>query len=246
MFGFYLAKLDIRQHSSLHTNAISEITARLGLTKYYDMNEDERASWLSGELSNPRPLIPRWLKLSEETTEVLQTLRTVGRCLAEISPEAIDTYIVSMTHSASNVLEVLLLAKESGLYFNDGNVVVSKINVVPLFETIEDFKRSAEIMRNLYSNPVYRRHLEARGNISEVMIGYSDSGKDGGLICASWESYKAQISLKKAADEFGLRHRLFHGRGGTVSRSHKPSHLGAARRNRKRNHKNHGTGRGYL
>jgi phosphoenolpyruvate carboxylase len=223
VFGFHLAKLDIRQHSSLHTNAISEITERLGLIKYHDMDEDERVSWLSEELSSPRPLIPQWLKLSEQTEEVLQTLRAVGRCLEEISPEAIDTYIVSMTHSASNVLEVLLLAKESGLYFNDGKAIISKINVVPLFETIEDFKRSAEIMRNLYSNPVYRRHLEARENISEVMIGYSDSGKDGGLLCASWESYNAQISLKKAADEFGLRHRLFHGRGGTVSRGGGPT-----------------------
>ncbi len=223
LFGFHLAKLDIRQHSELHTNAISEIAERLGIKRYSDMDEQERVSWLSEELTNPRPLIPQWLRLSEQTSEVLQTLRCVGRCLQEISPEAIDTYIVSMTHSASNVLEVLLLAKESGLYFNDGNAVVSKINVVPLFETIEDFKRSAEIMRNLYSNPVYRRHLEARGNISEVMIGYSDSGKDGGLLCASWESYKAQISLKQVADEFGLRHRLFHGRGGTVSRGGGPT-----------------------
>ncbi len=223
LFGFHLAKLDIRQHSELHTNAISEIAERLGIKRYSDMDEQERVSWLSEELTNPRPLIPQWLRLSEQTSEVLQTLRCVGRCLQEISPEAIDTYIVSMTHSASNVLEVLLLAKESGLYFNDGNAVVSKINVVPLFETIEDFKRSAEIMRNLYSNSVYRRHLEARGNISEVMIGYSDSGKDGGLLCASWESYKAQISLKQVADEFGLRHRLFHGRGGTVSRGGGPT-----------------------
>ena len=223
IFGFHLAKLDIRQHSSLHTNAISEITERLGLIKYFDMDEDERVSWLSEELNNPRPLIPRWLKLSEETSEALETLRCVGRCLEDISPEAIDTYVVSMTHCASNALEVLLLAKESGLYFADGNTIVSMMNVVPLFETIEDFKRSPKIMRNLYSNPVYRKHLAARGNISEVMIGYSDSGKDGGLLSASWESYKAQISLKQAADEFGLRHRLFHGRGGTVSRGGGPT-----------------------
>jgi phosphoenolpyruvate carboxylase len=223
LFGFHLAKLDIRQHSSLHTNSISEITERLGLAKYSDMDEHQRVSWLSGELTNPRPLIPQWLKLSEETGEVLQTLRCVGHCLEEISPEAIDTYVVSMTHNASNVLEVLLLAKESGLFFADGNTIVSEINVVPLFETIDDFKRSATVMRNLYSNPVYRKHLEARGNISEVMIGYSDSGKDGGLLSASWESYKAQISLKQTADEFGLRHRLFHGRGGTVSRGGGPT-----------------------
>jgi phosphoenolpyruvate carboxylase len=223
LFGFHLAKLDIRQHSSLHSVAISEITERLRLANYKDMNEDDRLSWLSKEIENPRPLIPEWLKLSEEPREVLETLKWVKRSLEEISAEAIDTYIVSMTHSASNVLEVLLLAKEAGLYFEDNNMITSRLNIVPLFETIDDFRRAPEIMRKLYSNPIYSRHLNARGNFSEVMIGYSDSNKDGGLLCASWESHKAQRSVKKVADEFGLRHRLFHGRGGSVSRGGGPT-----------------------
>jgi len=223
IFGFHLAKLDIRQHSSLHSKAITEITERITMINYRDMGEDDRLSWLTKEINNPRPLIPEWLKLSRDTTEVLETLKCVRRCLNEISPGAIDTYIVSMTHSASNVLEVLLLAKETGLYYADGDSTLSLLNVVPLFETIDDFKRSSEIMRRLYSNQVYQRHLDTRGNISEIMIGYSDSGKDGGLLSASWESYKAQRSLKRVADEFGLRHRLFHGRGGTVSRGGGPT-----------------------
>jgi phosphoenolpyruvate carboxylase len=223
LFGFHLAKLDIRQHSSLHSAAISEITERLRLADYRNMNEDSRMSWLSEEIGNPRPLIPEWLKLSEEAGEVLETLRCVKRSLEDISPEAIDTYIVSMTHSASNVLEVLLLAKEAGLFFEDNGVMTSRLNIVPLFETIDDFRRAPEIMRKLYSNAIYSRHLKARGNFSEVMIGYSDSNKDGGLLCASWESHKAQRSLKNVADEFGLRHRLFHGRGGTVSRGGGPT-----------------------
>ncbi|MDA2919604.1 phosphoenolpyruvate carboxylase [Desulfobacterota bacterium AH_259_B03_O07] len=223
LFGFHLAKLDIRQHSSVHSEAITEITERIRLINYRGMSEVERLSWLTKEINNPRPLIPEWLKLSEETTEIMETLKCVRHCLEEISLEAIDTYIVSMTHSASNVLEVLLLAKEMGLYYTDGDRTVSKLNVVPLFETIDDFKRSPEIMRELYSNQVYQRHLDTRGNISEIMIGYSDSGKDGGLLSASWESYKAQRSLKRVADEFGLQHRLFHGRGGTVSRGGGPT-----------------------
>lgn len=223
LFGFHLAKLDIRQHSSLHSGAISEITERLRLVNYREMNEDDRLSWLSKEIENPRPLVPEWLKLSEEAREVLETLKWVKRSLEEISSEAIDTYIVSMTHSPSNVLEVLLLAKEAGLYFEDNNVITSKLNIVPLFETIDDFRRAPEIMRKLYSNPIYSRHLKARGNFSEVMIGYSDSNKDGGFLCASWESHKSQRSLKNVADEFGLRHRLFHGRGGSVSRGGGPA-----------------------
>ena len=223
LFGFHLAKLDIRQHSSLHFMAISEITERIKLINYRDMSEDERFNWLSKEIDSLRPLIPRWVTLSEETTEVLETLRWVKRFLEEISKDAIDTYIVSMTESASDVLEVLLLAKETGLYFADKNDIISRLNIVPLFETIEDFRRAPEIMRRLYSNPVYARHLVAKGNISEIMIGYSDSSKDGGLLCASWESYKAQRALKRVSDEFGIKQKLFHGRGGTVSRGGGPT-----------------------
>jgi phosphoenolpyruvate carboxylase len=222
LFGFHLAKLDIRQHSFLHFAAISEITERIRLINYRDMNEEDRMDWLSKEIPNMRPLIPPWITLSEETREVLETLRWVKRSLDEISPEVIDTYIVSMTHRASDILEVLLLAKETGLYFEDKDRIISKLNIVPLFETIDDLRRAYEIMRELYSNPVYAKHLAARGNISEIMIGYSDSSKDGGLLCASWEIYKAQRALKRVADEFGIRQKLFHGRGGTVSRGGGP------------------------
>jgi len=223
LFGFHLAKLDIRQHSSLHSTAISEITERIKLINYRDMTEDERFQWLSKEIDSLRPLIPQWVTLSEETSEVLETLKWVKRSIEEISPEAIDTYIVSMTESASDILEVLLLAKETGLYFADNNDIISRLNIVPLFETIDDFRRAPEIMRKLYLNPVYARHLVARGNIAEIMIGYSDSSKDGGLLCASWESYNAQRALKRVADEFGIKQKLFHGRGGTVSRGGGPT-----------------------
>jgi phosphoenolpyruvate carboxylase len=223
LFGFHLAKLDIRQHSRVHSEAVSEITERINLTVYKDMDEDTRLKWLSREIENIRPLVPHWIALSEGTTEVLNTLKWVKHSLEEISSEAIDTYVVSMTENASDILEVLLLVKEAGLYIRDKGNIISLLSIVPLFETIDDFRRAPEIMRRLYSNPVYAEHLQARGSISEIMIGYSDSNKDGGLLCASWESYKAQRALKKVADEFKIRQKIFHGRGGTVSRGGGPT-----------------------
>ncbi|MGB3364357.1 MAG: phosphoenolpyruvate carboxylase [Thermodesulfobacteriota bacterium] len=223
VFGFHMAKLDIRQNSEVHVRAIQEITKRLNLANYNELSEKDRFSWLASEINNPRPLIPGWLELSAETTEVLKTFAAVKQGLDEINDECIDTYIISMTSSASNVLEVLLLAKEANLYINEGGNITSRLNIVPLFETIDDFRNAPEIMKALYENSVYRNHLTARGNISEIMIGYSDSGKDGGHLCSSWEIHKAQRSLKKLADKYGLRNKFFHGRGGTVSRGGGPT-----------------------
>lgn len=223
VFGFHMAKLDIRQNSAVHGQAIDEITERLGLHSYASMSEAEKQEWLSAEILNPRPLVPGWLTLSPETKELLMTLDTIRDSLSAISPDCIDTYVISMTRSVSDVLEVLLLAKEAGLYQRDAGKVKSRLNVVPLFETIEDFRHAPGIMRALFSNPVYREHLRARGDISEIMIGYSDSGKDGGILSAGWEIHKAQTALKRVSDEFGVRNKFFHGRGGTVSRGGGPT-----------------------
>jgi phosphoenolpyruvate carboxylase len=223
VFGFHMAKLDIRQNSSVHGNALAEITERLGLPYYGGMSEDERFSWLAWEIKNPRPLVPDWLPLSGETEELLKTFSTIRDCISEISPDCIDTYVISMTRSAADVLEVLLLAKEAGLYQSDMGKIRSRINIVPLFETIEDFGNAPQIMRKLFSSAVYREHLKARGDVSEIMIGYSDSGKDGGILCAGWEIHKAQTALKGVSYEFGIRNKFFHGRGGTVSRGGGPT-----------------------
>lgn len=223
VFGFHLAKLDVRQNSRVHRAAIEEITDRLNLIDYNKISEDEKTHWLTGEIRNPRPLVPEWLELSSETSELLKTFGTVRQSLESIDPGCIDTYIISMTSSASNVLEVLLLSKEAGLYKKKDGVIKSALNVVPLFETIDDFRNAPEVMETLYQNPVYRDQLRARGDISEIMIGYSDSGKDGGHLCASWEIHKAQRVLKKLADKYGLRSKFFHGRGGTVSRGGGPT-----------------------
>lgn len=223
VFGFHLAELDIRQNSEVHKNAITEITKRLNLVDYSAMSDDEKFDWLISQIENPRPLIPGWLELSAETTEVLKTFHAVNEALHSIDPECIQTYIISMTSSASNVLEVLLLAKEADLYINDGGNITSRLDIVPLFETIDDFKNAPDIMKKLYENPLYRKHLEARGDVSEIMIGYSDSGKDGGHLCSSWEIHKAQLSLKHLAEQYGIRNIFFHGRGGTVSRGGGPT-----------------------
>ena len=249
VFGLHLATLDLRQHSERHTAALSEITRALGLRDYMEMSEDERVEWLTRELDTPRPLVGADARYSAETTETLNVFRVARRALDEISPNAIRTYIISMTREVSDLLAVLVLAKEAGLVgrgAGDGatgrrgdkedlNLPISssprrpvalspRLSVSPLFETIEDLRRAPEIMRRLFEHPFYRRQLAAQGNLQEVMIGYSDSSKDGGILTSSWELYKSQERLWEVAREHGVELRLFHGRGGTVGRGGGPSH----------------------
>jgi phosphoenolpyruvate carboxylase len=243
VFDLHLATLDLRQHSERHTAALSEITRALRLRDYARMSEDERVEWLTRELDTPRPLVATDARYSGETTETLNVFRVARRALDEISPNAIRTYIISMTREVSDLLAVLVLAKEAGLVgrgmgsgewgVGSGNSVFSPfpiphspfpIAVAPLFETIEDLRRAPEIMRRLFKHPVYRRQLVAQGDLQEVMIGYSDSSKDGGILTSSWELYKAQERLWEVARAHGVELRLFHGRGGTVGRGGGPSH----------------------
>jgi phosphoenolpyruvate carboxylase len=238
-FDLHLATLDLRQHSQRHTSALAEITRALGIRDYSQMNEDERLDWLTRELTTVRPLVATDARYSPETTETLNVFRVARRVLDEISPNAIKTYIVSMTREVSDLLAVLVLAKEAGLVdcgleiadcgLNRNSEIRSpksaiRIGVAPLFETIEDLRRAPEIMRRLFEHPVYRQQLEARGSLQEVMIGYSDSSKDGGILTSSWELYKAQERLWEVARAHGIELRLFHGRGGTVARGGGPSH----------------------
>jgi phosphoenolpyruvate carboxylase len=243
VFGLHLATLDLRQHSERHTAALSEITRSLRLRDYAQMSEDQRVEWLTRELDTPRPLVGADARYSAETTETLNVFRVTRRALDEISPNAIRTYIVSMTREVSDLLVVLVLAKEAGLVgrgvgsgewgAGSGNSVSSPlptphspllISVSPLFETIEDLRRAPEIMRRLFEHPFYRRQIATQGGLQEVMIGYSDSSKDGGILTSSWELYKAQERLWEVARAHGVELRLFHGRGGTVGRGGGPSH----------------------
>ena len=226
-FGLHLAALDLRQHSERHTAALDELLSNAGQAKHYsELDEKAKVDLLVEELVTPRPLVSVDSILSKETTETLNVFRIARRAIDEITPKALGTYIVSMTRDASDILAPLVLAKQAGLVGEGGKAgkTTLLLGVAPLFETIDDLERAPEMLRSILSIPVYRNLVRAKGDLQEIMIGYSDSCKDGGILTSSWELYKAQERLWEVAREFGIRLRLFHGRGGTVGRGGGPSH----------------------
>src|SRR5439155_767760 len=208
--GFHGFMMDVRDHSAVHAAAVKEL-----LLQKNGEADDER---LRSALLGRRPITSKTRKLSDATREVLNTFEVIRTIQDEAGEAAACTYIVSMTRSAEDVLKVLLLAREAGLVALTGTKPMSRLDVVPLFETLEDLEHAPIVMRSLFNDPVYGRQLEARGREQEVMIGYSDSGKDAGMIASSWGLYRAQESLAEVFDESGVRLRLFHGRGGSVGR----------------------------
>jgi phosphoenolpyruvate carboxylase len=233
IFGFNLTHLDIRQESVVHANAIAEIAAYLQILPrpYLEMSEAERVAWLTEELQTRRPMIPSELPFSVETQELVQTLRVVRLLQQEFGLDICHTYIISMSHDASDVLEVMLLAKEVGLY--DPATGSGTLRIVPLFETVEDLQKAPMVMTELFSLPLYRAVLkggyqpEGGGlapDLQEVMLGYSDSNKDSGFLSSNWEIHKAQKSLQRIADRYEVKLRIFHGRGGSVGRGGGPSY----------------------
>lgn len=226
-FGLHLAELDLRQHSERHEAALEELTQSLGLAKTYAaFDESEREAWLTAELQNARPLVAFDSELSSETMETLNVFRVARRALDQISPEAFGSYIISMTREVSDILAVLVLAKEAGLYrVRRGEAPATcRIRVSPLFETIDDLHRAPEVMRRLFSNPSYAAVLRDQGSLQHIMLGYSDSGKDGGILTSAWELYQAQEALWESARAHDVGLCLFHGRGGSVGRGGGPSH----------------------
>jgi phosphoenolpyruvate carboxylase len=224
VFGFHLAHLDIRQDSSRHAETFTEICSRLRLTKHsYDtMEEPERLAWLVGELGTLRPIIPAELPFSARTDETIQTFRMIRRLQKEFGQEICCTYIISMCKQASDLLEVLLLAKEAGLF--DPATGTGSLMVVPLFETIEDLKNAGAVLEALFSLPLYRCYLTCHSNLQEVMLGYSDSNKDSGFLSSNWEIFKAQQNIQQVAAAYGVQLRIFHGRGGSVGRGGGPAY----------------------
>jgi phosphoenolpyruvate carboxylase len=215
-FGFHLATLDVRQHSRVHEQALTEILRLAGVTENYAaLDEEEKLQILTAELKNPRPLLARGAELPETATMVLDTFGVI-REATRAEPEAIRCYIVSMTHAISDLLEPMLLAKEVGLANPQGEF--PSLDFVPLFETIEDLETSHELMGKLFEHPAYRPQLEARGRFQEIMLGYSDSNKDGGYWMANWALHKSQRLLGEVCRQHAVDFRLFHGRGGTVGR----------------------------
>jgi phosphoenolpyruvate carboxylase len=221
-FGFHLASLDIRQNSAVHERTVAElIDAAMPGMSYLALNEEARIALLSKELSNARPLASAFVKYSEETVGELALFRAAAEAHAKFGGDVIPQCIISMCKGVSDMLEVALLLKEAGLVHPSGR---SAINIVPLFETIEDLQASAAIMDRMLSLHDYRKLVDSRGAAQEVMLGYSDSNKDGGFVTSGWELYKAEIGLVEVFERHHVRLRLFHGRGGSVGRGGGPSY----------------------
>ncbi|MFN3650298.1 MAG: phosphoenolpyruvate carboxylase [Armatimonadota bacterium] len=226
-FGLHLASLDVRQHSDEHEAVMDELVHAARLLppgrSYKELSEAEKVRLLTRELLNPRPLLPRGWEGSEGSSRALQVLEVIRHAQRYLSPRAVTTYIISMTRGASDVLEALLLAKEEGLVrwrTQEGGepVLESDVDIVPLFETVEDLRHCEELTRRLFRNPAYAHQVRARGDRQEIMLGYSDSNKDGGYLASNWLLYDAQRRLAAVGRRAGVEVSLFHGRGGTVGR----------------------------
>lgn len=223
LFGFHLASIDLRQNSDVHERTVAELLsfADAGID-YKAMSEDERIELLVRELETNRPLASRYAGYSEEAASELDILRTAADARARFGSDAVVNCVISKTDGVSDILEVAVLLKEAGLLRPKDKAL--DLNIAPLFETIGDLRNCAATMDRLLSIPTYRRFLESRGNLQEVMLGYSDSNKDGGFLTSGWELYKAEIALVEVFAKHGVRLRLFHGRGGSVGRGGGPSY----------------------
>ena len=224
VFGFHLAKLDVRQESSRVQEAVAEVLASGG-EDYEQLDEAGKAALLRRLLAEPEPeTAPQ--DLSQETDDVLATFENIRRTADMFSEPAVETFILSMARGASDVLAVVYLARRSGLVEVDdeGRCKSGTIGVTPLFETVDDLEAAPGVLQGLLEDPVYRSFVAARGDMQEIMLGYSDSGKDAGYVTSNWTLYKAQMQLATVARQHGVKLQLFHGRGGTVGRGGGPSY----------------------
>lgn len=228
-FGFHLYSVDLRQNSESYEQVVTELFRVAGVAEdYAALDEPARREVLVRELRSPRPLIPTGALEGEAYTE--DTVRELGifaeaaRAVATFGERMVPHCIISMAGSVSDILEPMILLREFGLIKAAGDRPTGSVDVVPLFETIEDLQAGAGILRELWQVPLYRNYLEQRGNAQEVMLGYSDSNKDGGYFAANWALYDAELAIVQACEEQGFALRLFHGRGGTVGRGGGPSY----------------------
>jgi phosphoenolpyruvate carboxylase len=224
VFGFHLAPLDLRQHSAVHEQVVSELF-RYGAQRdgYGTLEEFERRRWLLEELNLPRLLRSPHLSYSRETENELHIIDAAAELQRWYGCQALPTYITSVTTDVSDILEAALLLKEAGILL-PGTQPRLAMDIVPLFETIEGLRGSTRIMDDLLSLSLYRQLLADRGDVQEIMIGYSDSNKEAGYLTSNWELYKAEVGLVKVCARHGVKLRLFHGRGGTVGRGGGPSY----------------------
>jgi phosphoenolpyruvate carboxylase len=226
VFGFHLAKLDVRQESSRIVTAAAEVVATGPGEDLIDANEEARASLLRRLIVDPSAFPARPEGISEEAQQVLETFERIREATKAFSEPPIESFILSMAHQPSDVLCVQLLARRAGLLEvdEDGRCTANHLRVTPLFETIDDLDRAPEVLRRLLQDPFYRSSLSQGGDLQEIMLGYSDSGKDAGYVTSNWALYKAQGLLSSVAQEHGVSLRLFHGRGGSAGRGGGPSY----------------------
>ncbi len=223
VFGFHLAALDMRQNSDVHERAIGEMLGQVQPSlDYQQIDEAERIRLLLAELATARPLTSVFLRYSDETASELAILNAAAEAHRRYGPKSVPQYVISKATSVSDILETAVLLKEAGLLRpRDGAV---DVDIVPLFETIDDLRNCGGVMDALLGLPEYARLIESRGRIQEVMLGYSDSNKDGGFLTSGWELYKAEVALVEVFRRHDIGLRLFHGRGGSVGRGGGPSY----------------------
>jgi phosphoenolpyruvate carboxylase len=223
-FGFFLMHLDVRQESTRHTAAVSELLEQLPDTTNYDaLDEAARQQLLTNSIKGPAPAIDR-SRLTDETRETLEVFDVMVHMQDEISLHAFGNYVISMTHTASHILEVMFLAWLTGLAGKRGDDWFCRISISPLFETIEDLDHAEDVLSQLLGNDTYRALLHNSDKCQEIMLGYSDSCKDGGILASNWGLYDAQKKIIAITDRYDIQPRLFHGRGGTIGRGGGPTH----------------------
>jgi phosphoenolpyruvate carboxylase len=223
LFGFHLASVDLRQNSDVHERTVAELVdAAVPRVNYREMDEAARRAFLLDELRTARPLASPFASYSPETTSELDILRAAAQGRARYGKHAVQNYVISKADNVSDVLEVALLLKEVGLL--RPREAELDLDIVPLFETIEDLRNCGRVMHELLAIPEYMKLVEGRGRVQEIMLGYSDSNKDGGFLTSGWELYKAEIALIEVLKRHGVQLRLFHGRGGSVGRGGGPSY----------------------
>ncbi|HEV7850721.1 MAG TPA: phosphoenolpyruvate carboxylase, partial [Mycobacterium sp.] len=224
-FGFHLSGLDMRQNSDVHEEVVAELLAWAGVhPDYRSLPEPDRVDLLVAELGTRRPLIGDGAELSELARKELDICGAAARAVNVFGSLAVPNYVISMCQSVSDMLEAAVLLKEVGLIDASGPDAYCPVSIVPLFETIDDLQRGSSILEAALDLPLYRSLVASRGDSQEVMLGYSDSNKDGGYLAANWALYRAELDLVESARKTGIRLRLFHGRGGTVGRGGGPSY----------------------